>query len=99
VQLAKVNGWDMENSESLGDWRGVVLKNDRFYKHNIMCFNYTTYDVQQAEDMIHAGTSHCDIMMLNSAFAEDPSEHPFSYAWILGIFHANIIYLREQNLD
>ena len=38
-------------------------------------------------------------MMLNSAFAEDLSKHPFCYARILGIFHANIIYLGEQNLD
>ena len=37
--------------------------------------------------------------MLNSAFAEDPSEHPFCYACIIGIFHANVVYLGEQNLD
>jgi hypothetical protein len=76
-----------------------VLKHDRFYKHNTMHINYTTYDVQQGEDIIHTGSSHCDIMMLNSAFVEDPSEHPFCYAHIISIFHANVVYLGEQNLD
>jgi hypothetical protein len=64
-----------------------------------MRVNYTTYDVRRGEDVIHAGTSRCDIMMLNSAFAEDSSKHPFCYARVLGIFHANVIYLGEKNQD
>lgn len=85
--------------QPLGDWRAVVLKHDRFYKHNTMRVNYTTYDVRRGEDVIHAGSSHCDIVMLNSAFAEDPNTHPFCYAHVLGIFHANVIYLGEKNTD
>jgi hypothetical protein len=85
--------------ESVGDWQAVVLKHDRFYKHKIMRVNYTTYDVRRGEDVIHAGTSHCDIMVLNPVFAEHSNEHPFCYARVLGIFHANVIYLGEQNLD
>jgi hypothetical protein len=84
---------------ALGDWQSVVLKHDRFYKHNIMHLNYTTYDVQQEEDTTHAGISHCNVMTLNSAFAEDSRKHPFCYACVLGIFHANVVYLGEQNLD
>jgi hypothetical protein len=64
-----------------------------------MHVNYTTYDVRRGEDVIHAGTSRRDIMVLNSAFAEDPSKHPFCYAWVLGIFHANVIYLGGKNQD
>lgn len=76
-----------------------MLKHDRFYNHNIMRINYTTYDVRRGEDVIHAGTSRCDVMTLNSAFAEDSSKHPFCYARVLGIFHANVIYLGEKNQD
>ena len=76
-----------------------MLKHDRFYNHNIMRVNYTTYNVRRGEDVIHTETSHCDIMMLNSAFAEDSSKYPFCYAWVLGIFHANVIYLGEKNQD
>jgi hypothetical protein len=64
-----------------------------------MRVNCTTYDVQWGEDVIHARTSPCDIMMLNPAFAEDPSQHPFCYAWVLGIFHTNVIYLGGKNQD
>jgi hypothetical protein len=101
AQVAEANGWEMYNNleESSGDWQGIVLKHDRFYSHNIMRVNYTTYDVQQGEDMIHAWTLHCDIMMLKSAFAENPSQHPFCYAQVHGIFHANVIYLRGKNQD
>jgi hypothetical protein len=84
---------------ALGDWQSVVLKHDRFYKHNIMRLNYTTYDVRREEDTIHAGISHCNVMTLNSAFADDSRKHPFCYAHVLGIFHANVVYLGEQNLD
>jgi hypothetical protein len=101
AQLAEVNGWDVGNNleEPLGDWRAVVLKHDRFYSHNIMRVNYTAYDVRRGEDVIHAGTPRCDIMTLNSAFAEDPSKHPFCYARVLGIFHANVTYLGGKNQD
>ena len=106
LQLAEANGWTvggllhLDNPiQSLGDWQAVVLKHDRFYKHNVMRINYTTYDVRRGDDMINTRTSHCDIMTLNSAFGEDPSEHPFCYAHVLGIFHANVVYLGEQNLD
>lgn len=85
--------------EPLGDWQGVVLKHDRFYKHNTIRVHYTTYDVRRGEDVIHAGSSHSDIMTLNSAFAEDPTQHPFCYARVIGIFHANVVYIGEQNLD
>jgi hypothetical protein len=108
ASLAKANGWEVDGNcpatllnpdEPLGDWRAVVLKLDRFYKHNTMHINYTTYDVRRGEDVIHVGTSRCDIMVLNPAFAEDANEHPFCYAHVLGIFHANVVYLGEQNLD
>ena len=65
----------------------VMLKQNRFYRHNLMWINYTTYDVQCAQDVINPNTEHCDIMMLSGS-----SSHPFCYAHVIGIFHANIIY-------
>lgn len=55
-----------------------------------MRINFTTYDVRREQDIIHAGTSHCDVMVLNSNSSQ--SEHPFLYARVLGIYHANVIY-------
>ena len=55
---------------------------------------YTTYDVRRDEDVIHPGTAHCNVMVLNPTVS--PSEHPFWYARVLGIFHANVIYTGED---
>jgi hypothetical protein len=84
---------------SCGDWQAVVFKHERMYQHKIMRVNYTTYDVRRGEDVIHTGTSHCDIMVLNPLFSENPQEHPFWYARVLSIYHANVIYIGEGNTD
>lgn len=55
-----------------------------------MRINYTTYDVRRKQDTINPRTPHRDVMVL--ANNEDTSEHPFLYARVLGIFHANVVY-------
>lgn len=77
------------------NWTSVVLNSGRIYQHKIMRLNFTTYDVRRDEDMIHPGTSHSNIMVLNS----EPGAHPFLYARVLGIFHANVVYLGEDTRD
>ena len=91
-------------TRTLEEWQRVTLKHERLYKHNIMRINYTQYDVQHDEDIIHIGTSgHCNIMTLNSTYtpsSSTPSDsHPFRYARVLGIFHANVMYIGAGNTD
>ncbi|KAG6912852.1 hypothetical protein DXG01_011578, partial [Tephrocybe rancida] len=80
-------------------WQKVHLKHDRIYKHNLFRVNYTTYDVRRGEDIIHVNTSHRNIMVLNPLFTPDNGEHPYWYARVLGIYHANVFYLGEGNTD
>ena len=61
-----------------------------------MRINYTSYDVRREEDVIHTGTSHCNVMLLN---LDTSSHHQFLYARVLGIYHANIIYIGEGTTD
>lgn len=68
----------------------ILFKNDRLYCHNLMQIRYTTYDVCRKQDTVNPRTPHCDIMVL--ANNEDEPDHPFLYARIIGIFHANVIY-------
>lgn len=93
----------MDTSETLGlgaDWQDVLFKRERMYRHNIIRINYTTYDMRRAEEVIHPKTSHCDVMVLNPSYWEGNSDaHPFHYARVLGIYHANIIYMGEENRD
>ncbi|KAG6903823.1 hypothetical protein DXG01_014654, partial [Tephrocybe rancida] len=64
-----------------------------------MRINYTTYDVRRASDVVHVNTSHCNVMTLNPKFKEgsDDDGHPYMYAKVFGIFHANIIYNGHGN--
>ena len=74
----------------------VLFKGDWIYRHRLLCVNYTTYDLQQEFDSINPCTDHRDIMLLSSS---DGDCHPFCYAQVLGIFHANIIYTGPGTKD
>lgn len=78
---------------------GIVFKNGRLYSHLIFKVNYTTYDVRRAQDISNPTTSHRDIMGISHEGTDMPTEHPFWYARILGIFHVNIIYTGPQMVD
>jgi hypothetical protein len=88
-------------SESNSSERDSVLfKNDRMYSHHLARFNYTTYDVRRAQDVVNPGTSHRDILLLaNSSDTHGDLDHPFLYARILGIYHVNVVYTGEGMLD
>jgi hypothetical protein len=79
----------------------VFLKNDRIYEHHLARFNYTTYDVRRSQDVINPRTSHCDVVLLANNNGENHSnaDHPFLYARVLGIYHANVVYRGEGMLD
>ncbi|TFY73276.1 hypothetical protein EWM64_g10736, partial [Hericium alpestre] len=75
-----------------GERARLILQHGRVYRHKTMRVNYTTYDVRRGSDTINLKL-HPDIMVLSR---EDPQDgvapHPFWYARILGIFHANVLY-------
>jgi hypothetical protein len=74
------------------DINTVILKDDRMYRHNIARFNYTTYDVRRAQDVINPRTSHCNVMVLHAAHDMGHPGHRFIYGKVLGIYHVNVIY-------
>ena len=73
----------------------VIFKGERIYRHRLLHVNYTTYDLRREFDSINPRTDHRDIMLLSSS----DDGHPFCYAWVLGIFHANIIYTGPGSND
>lgn len=82
------------------DPNAILFKHDRFYPHSLMRINYTTYDVRRSQDVVNASTSHCNIMVLAECDV-DPTSHPhrFRYARVLGIYHANVIYVGPGMVD
>jgi len=53
------------------------------------------YDMCCEADMINPRTDHNNIMLL----ARDGSNHWFCYARVLGIYHANVIYMGPGSKD
>ena len=95
TSINHVNGSDHHERNS------VFIQNDRIYRHHLARFNYTTYDVRRAQDVINPGTSHRDIILLANRNGETrrESDHPFLCARVLGIYHANVVYTGEGMLD
>lgn len=84
---------------------GILFKNDRIYKHRLIQFNYTTYDVRRAQDVVNPGTTHCNVMFLSDMGDDTPEAsrasnfHPFRYARVIGIYHVNVIYVGSGMMD
>lgn len=62
-----------------------------------MRINYTTYDVRRAQDVLHTSSSQRNIMVLNDL--DENNQSPFRYARVLGIYHANVVYVGKGMVD
>ncbi len=76
--------------EGLSDF--VFLKNDSIYNHKRVRFHFTAYDMRRGMDIVNAGTSRHDVMLLADDAKSSSSPHRFLYARVLGAYHANVIY-------
>lgn len=83
-----------EESTSNGDHSDsdlVYLKSEWIFLHKICRVQYTTYDAWRGQDVINPFMPHQNIMLL--ATTSNNNDHPFLYACVLGIYHANAIYI------
>ena len=79
----------------------VLFKHDRLYKHSLLRINYTTYDVRRSQDVVNPSTSRCNIMLLADPQNDEDirSNHPFRYARVLQVYHANVLYVGPGLVD
>lgn len=73
----------------------VFFKKDCIYRHKLIRFHFTTYDVRRGTDIINPGTSRCNIMLLadhQDGSVSYSNQHHFRYARVLDAYHANVIY-------
>uniref|UniRef100_A0A8H7XVD3 Uncharacterized protein n=1 Tax=Psilocybe cubensis TaxID=181762 RepID=A0A8H7XVD3_PSICU len=68
----------------------INILGDRIYMHKVLRVNYTTYDIRREQDSINP-RNHCNIMTL-SRDSEADTDHPYSYARVLGVFDADVQY-------
>ncbi|KAK7442740.1 hypothetical protein VKT23_015987 [Stygiomarasmius scandens] len=72
--------------------RRVTFINGLIYKHQQVRVNYNTYDMQRVHDCINPRT-HPDIITLNSSWdSSEADSHPYLYARVIGVFHADYRY-------
>ncbi|CAE6538191.1 unnamed protein product [Rhizoctonia solani] len=69
------------------DLHKVTIQNDRLYSHATLQVNYTSYDVRRLQDTINPRSPYRFIVLPADT---DAHAHPFLYAKVLGIYHANV---------
>lgn len=90
--LGRLRGHPFEGDEhefSDEDRGAITLRYNRIYRHKAMRINYTTYDLRRSQDSINIQT-HSDVMVI--AHEDQDNSHPYWYARVIGIFHADVYY-------
>ena len=66
-----------------------------------MRINFTTYDCRRSQEAINTFSSHNNIMVLNGSCEDQGAggQHPFRYARVLGVYHANLVYVGPGMVD
>ncbi|KAF8834465.1 hypothetical protein BDN67DRAFT_914959, partial [Paxillus ammoniavirescens] len=67
------------------------------HRHPLLQINFTTYELHCKTDAINPLTDCRDIMLLVQRHS--PGCHPFCYARVLAIYHANVIYTGPESRD
>ena len=80
------------------DRRAVIIENfGVLYRHKVLRVNYTTYDLRRTIDSLNPCVpGHADVMVLSPENEEENDDpHPYRYARILGIYHANVRHIGQ----
>jgi hypothetical protein len=80
-----------EREFSREDHENLDFQHQRIYKHAFLRINYTTYDLRRDQDIVNPRTTKCDVMVYSNEEHQAKLSHPFWYARVLGIFHAQVI--------
>ena len=74
----------------------VRIQNEAIFQVQTARINYTTYDMRRAYDTVNPRT-HPFVIVPSSDAA--PDSHPFWYARVIGIFHANVQHVGRNSRD
>jgi len=96
--LSRLLGYKYDGDEldfTPADRRNILITNNTIYRHKVLRVNYTTYDLRRAQDSLNPRIpGHGDVMVLSPENEEENKDpHPYWYARILGIYHANVRYI------
>ena len=72
----------------------VRIENETIFRVCTARFNYTTYDLRRGYHTVNPRTHPYVIVASPEA---DPTSHPFWYASVIGIFHANVQHIGKDS--
>ena len=87
---------DTHESFTDEDRNSIRIRGNTIYRHRTVRINYTTYDMRRDYDTINPRT-HPFIMVASPE--TEPDAHPFWYAAVLGIFHADVQHTGRRSCD
>ena len=87
---------DTQQSFSDDDRNSIRIRNNIIYRLSTIRVNYTTYDMRRDFDTVNPKT-HPFIMVLSPETEKDA--HPFWYASVLGVYHADVQYSGRDSRD
>ena len=88
-----------EKEYTLAERSKILINKNLIYRHKAVRINYTTYDLRRDQDVINPRTKPF-VMLLSHEDAPDEegmTSHPYWYARVIGIFHANVTYLGNDS--
>ncbi|KIJ54888.1 hypothetical protein M422DRAFT_152963, partial [Sphaerobolus stellatus SS14] len=96
ARILNKNSDDDEISFTHEQQMRVFIVENRMFEHARLRINYTSYDLRRCRDTFNPKGDNRDIMVHAQDDPDSRNFHHFWYARILGIYHVNVIYLRED---
>ncbi|KAF8175172.1 hypothetical protein BJ912DRAFT_826532, partial [Pholiota molesta] len=94
--LGRTFDGDTDEDFTHEDRQTIRFRNGTIFRVRTARINYTTYDVRRAYDTINPRTR--PFVMVASPETQ-PNSHPFWYASVIGIFHADIQHVGQNSQD
>ncbi|KAJ3569580.1 hypothetical protein NP233_g4962 [Leucocoprinus birnbaumii] len=89
---------DMHDDFTEDDRNTVRIRNNTIFRHKTICINYTTYDVRRDCSILNPrNRRYCMVAAPESDL--EVNSHPFWYAAVLGIFHAEVQHTGPRSLN
>ncbi|KAF7372504.1 hypothetical protein MVEN_00112300 [Mycena venus] len=87
--------YDGDEEEFSDEQRKTVkIIGQHIYTVQMLRVNYTTYDMRIDQDSVNPRT-HADVMVIYPETG--PGAHPFWYARVLGVFHADVLHTGPES--
>jgi hypothetical protein len=71
---------------SSADCNNIEILHNAIYFHQILCINFTTYDMRRDQDIINVRT-RSDVMVLSD---DEDADYPYWHCRVIGIMHVNV---------